>query len=120
MTRLTNEERETIITFDETPADGFVFTYNRAWQSHLEKRLGLKPVMDNGFGGKEYQIAKSRIRMPLAPRKLSPEQRQKLGERLRRARLQKSPDSSPANVITMKSKGQMSGRDKNTPTNNNN
>jgi hypothetical protein len=25
----------------------------KTWQRHLEKKLGLKPVMDNGFGGKE-------------------------------------------------------------------
>jgi hypothetical protein len=32
----------------------------------MEKKLGLKPVMDNGFGGKEYEIEKKRIRPPRA------------------------------------------------------
>jgi hypothetical protein len=39
----------------------------KTWQRHLEKKLGLKPVMDNGFGGKEYKIEKKRIRPPRAP-----------------------------------------------------
>ena len=87
MSALTNEERETIISFDETPADAVIFTYNKAWQSHLEGRLGLKPTMDNGFGGKEYQIASSRIKPPRPPRHISAETRERLrkqGEALRK------------------------------------
>ncbi len=91
---LSKEEKETIITFDETPGDAIVFTYNRAWQSHLEKKLGLQPTLNNGFGGKEYRIAKDRIRMPLAPKRLSAEQRRKVGQQLSKARRQKSPNSS--------------------------
>lgn len=87
---LTNEEKETIITFDETPADATVFTYNKAWQKHLENKLGLKHTMDNGYGGREYHIAKKRIRPPRAPVKLSAEQRRKMADRLRRGRRQKS------------------------------
>jgi len=95
--QLSNEEKETTITFDETPAEAIIFTYNKRWQTHLEKKLGLKP-RDNGFGGKEYHIAKSRIPLPRAPRKLSPEQRQKMGERLQKARHQKSPNFSRSNT----------------------
>lgn len=87
---LTNEEKETIITFDETPADAVVFTYNKAWQTHLENKLGLKPTKDNGHGGREYHIAKKRIRPPRAPVKLSAEQRRKMADRLRRGRRHKS------------------------------
>ena len=105
MSVLTNEERETIISFDETPADAVIFTYNKTWQAHLENKLGLKATMDNGYGGKEYRVPKKRIRMPLVPRRLSAEQRQKLGERLKKARQQKLPDSPSDNVITMKSRG---------------
>lgn len=105
MPALTSEEKETLISFDETPEDAAIFTYNKAWQAHLENRLGLRPTMDNGYGGKEYQIPKKRIRMPMPPRRLSAEQRQELGERLRKARHQKSPDFAPDNVITMKSRG---------------
>ena len=92
--QLSNEEKETIITFDETPADAVIFTYNKRWQTHLEKRLGLKPTMNNGYGGKEYHIAKKRIPLPRAPKKLSPEQRKKMGEILQKARQQKSPNLS--------------------------
>jgi hypothetical protein len=89
---LTNEEKETIISFDETKEPAVIFTYNKAWQKHLEGRLGLKPIRDNRFGGKEYEIPKSRIRKPQAPRKMSEEQKQKATERLTKARLSKSPD----------------------------
>ena len=87
-----NEEKETLISFDETPADALIFTYNKRWQTHLEKKLGLKPIMNNGFGGKEYRIPKKKIRMPLASRKLSAAQRKEMGKRLKRARHQKSPN----------------------------
>jgi len=105
MPALTNDEKETLISFDETPNDAVIFTHNKAWQSHLENRLGLRPTMDNGYGGKEYRIPKKRIRMPMVPRRLSAEQRQKLGERLRKARRQKQPDLPPDHVVTMKSRG---------------
>ena len=105
MSVLTSEERETLISFDETPSDAVIFTYNKAWQAHLENRLGLKATMDNGYGGKEYRVPKKRIRMPLVPRRLSAEQRQELGERLKKARQQKLSDFPSDNVITMKSRG---------------
>ena len=104
MSVLTSEERETLISFDETPNDAVIFTYNKAWQAHLENRLGLKATMDNGYGGKEYRVPKKRIRMPLVPRRLSAEQRQELGKRLKKARQQKLSDSPSDNVITMKSR----------------
>lgn len=94
MSLLSNEEKETLISFDETPADAVIFTYNKRWQKHLEQKLGLKPVLNNGYGGKEYHIAKRRISLPRAPQKLSPEQRKKMGERLQKGRHQKSPNSS--------------------------
>jgi len=84
--QLSNEECETLISFDETPADAVIFTYNKRWQKHLEDKLGLKPTMNNGYGGKEYHIAKSRIPLPRVPRKLSPEQRERLANQLRRGR----------------------------------
>ena len=107
--QLSPEERETIISFDETSADADYFTYTKALQKCLENKLGIKPYYDNGKGGKSYKVPKKRIRMPLAPRKLSPDQRQKMGERLRETRHQKSPVVSRNNVITMKLKGEKSG-----------
>jgi len=115
MSLLSNEEKETIISFDETPAEAVIFTYNKRWQTHLEKKLGLKPTMDNKFGGKEYHIAKRRIPLPRAPRKLSPEQREKLGQRLRKARQQKSPNRLRNNTAIKKSEDKNSGETNNIP-----
>jgi len=56
--RLSNYEQETIINFNKDEAIAHIFTYEKTWQQHLEKRLGLKPTMDNGFGGREYEIDK--------------------------------------------------------------
>jgi hypothetical protein len=95
---LSNEEKETLISFDETPADAVIFTYNRRWQKHLEQKLGLKPTFNNGYGGKEYHIAKNRIPMPRVPRRLSLEQRKAATERLKEARHQKSPNSSKSHT----------------------
>jgi len=88
--QLSNEEKETLISFDETPADAVIFTYNKAWQKQIEQKLGIKPTMNNGYGGKEYHIPKKRIRMPQPARILSPEQREKLAKRLAQHRNQKS------------------------------
>lgn len=87
--RLSNEQKETIITFDETPADAQIFTYSRTWQKQIEKKLGIQPTFNNGFGGREYHIPKKRIRMPQPPRIYSPEQRQKMAKRLAARRPQK-------------------------------
>jgi len=84
--KLQADEKETLISFDETPADAVIFTYNRRWQAHLEGKLGLKPIMNNGFGGKEYQLPKGMIKLPRAPRKLSDTAKRKLAERLHRNR----------------------------------
>ena len=101
---LTNDERETIITFDETPCDAIIFTYNKAWQRRLEQKLGIKPTFNNGYGGREYHIPKKRIPMPRVPRKLSPEQGEKLANRLRQARHQKSSNSLGNNATIRKSR----------------
>lgn len=79
--KLTSYEQETIINFNKADNMAYIFTYEKAWQKHLESRLGLKPVMENGFGGKEYQIPKNRIKPPRAPRRLSDLAKQRLAER---------------------------------------
>lgn len=81
--KLSNYEKETIINFNEGEDMANIFTYSKSWQQHLEKRLGLKPVKDNGWGGKEYEISKKRIKPPRAPVKLSAEARAKLTKRMR-------------------------------------
>jgi len=79
---LSNYEKETIINFNEGEPMASIFTHNKVWQKHLEKRLGLKPVMDNGYGGKEYEISKKRIKPPRAPLMLSAKARAKLSKRM--------------------------------------
>lgn len=85
--KLTPYEQETIITFNKEEKIAYIFTYSKTWQTHLEKRLGLKPTMDNGFGGKEYQLPKNKIKPPRASMKLSDDARKKRADRLRRNRI---------------------------------
>ena len=80
--KLTSYEQETIINFNKAEDIAYIFTYEKTWQKHLEGKLGLKPVMDNGSGGKEYEIPKTRIKPPRAPRKLSDSAKKRLAERL--------------------------------------
>jgi len=101
--RLSNYEQETIINFNKDEAIAHIFTYEKTWQQHLEKRLGLKPTMDNGFGGKGYEIDKKRIRPPRTPVKLSAETRKRLAKRLSNGRRQKSIVRSQNNAATVKS-----------------
>ena len=100
--RLSNYEQETIINFNKAEDIGHIFTYEKTWQQHLEKKLGLKPTMDNGFGGKAYEIPKKRIRPPRAPRKLSAEARAKLTKRMKDMSQKRSLPSKTI-VATVKS-----------------
>lgn len=84
--RLSAEEKETIITFDETSEPATIFTYNSAWQKHLEKSLVLKPTENNGYGGKTYIIDKKRIKPPRTTKKLTAEAKERLATRLAESR----------------------------------
>ena len=79
-------EQETIINFNKEESIAYVFTYEKTWQRHLERRLGLKPTMNNGHGGKEYQLPKSSIPMPRAKRRYSEQTKKKMAARLARVR----------------------------------
>ena len=93
--KLTSYEQETIINFNKAKDIAYIFTYEKSWQNHLEGRLGLKPVMDNGFGGREYELPKSRIKPPRAPKKLSDSVKEKLAERLHRNRVLSAQNPVP-------------------------
>ena len=82
---ISNEERETVISFDEANADAIIYTFNKRWIKRLEE-LGLKPVYKSDEGAREYLIPKGRIPLPRAPRKMSAEQKKQAGERLQKAR----------------------------------
>jgi len=89
-TPLTAYEQETIVNFNKGEGTAHIFTHEKTWQRHLEGKLGLKPTMDNGHGGRGYQIDKKRISMPRAPRRLTDKQRRELGQRLARVRQNKA------------------------------
>ena len=84
-------EQETIINFNKEESIAYIFTYEKTWQKHLEQRLGLKPVMDNGYGGKEYQLPKGLIPMPRAKRQYSEQTKKKMAARLARIRGRQKP-----------------------------
>lgn len=100
MKKISLEEQETIITFDESSHEAFIFTYSKKWQRRLENVLKIKPSMDNGFGGREYPIDKRRIPLPKVKRKtktLSAEAKKKLLKQFASGR-QKSKDSLSASA----------------------
>jgi|GEM_PF-2292556 len=112
---LTNEEKETIITFDETPADADIFTYNKRYQKHLEQKLGIKPYSTNGAGGRDYKVPKARLRLPQAKRVYSPEQQEKMRKRLANHR-QKSIISAGNTAARGAKQATISGEGKGTGT----
>ncbi len=110
-TKLSNYEQETVISFNKDEAMARIFTYEKTWQQHLEKRLGLKPIMDNGFGGKEYEIPKKRIRPPRAPLKLSAEARDRLTKRMKGMSQKRSLRSkTTAGTVKSDTKNQNKGK----------
>ncbi len=88
---LTKLEQETVISFNEFEREAHIFTYNKAWQKHLEEKLGLQPEYVNKHGGKEYTISKTRILPPVARRRRSTGAKKKTAQagktRARQARL---------------------------------
>lgn len=61
---LNGYEQETVINFNKAEKIAYIFTYEKTWQKHIEKRFKIKPVYDNGHGGREYELPKDRIRKP--------------------------------------------------------
>jgi hypothetical protein len=92
-------EQETFITFNKAQDIAHILTYDKTWHKRLEKNFGLKPVTDNDFGDKEYELSKSRIKPPEVPRRLSDCATKKLAERLRRNRAHFSQKPSPCGKI---------------------
>lgn len=88
---LSTYEQETIINFNKEENRAYIFTYEKTWQRHLEQRLGLKPMMNNGHGGKEYQLPKGLIPMPRAKRQYSEQAKRKMAARLARIRGKQQP-----------------------------
>ena len=98
---LSKREQETIINFNKEEKMAYIYTHEKTWQQHLEKKLHLKPTSVDSYDGRCYEIDKLRIKMPRAPKKLSKVQRKVLGERLSAIR---SPKITTAQAKT-KDKG---------------
>ncbi|MFC1931884.1 hypothetical protein ACFLXJ_06780 [Chloroflexota bacterium] len=79
--RLSRHEQETIINFNQAEDIAYIYTCNKSWMQHFEKRLGLKPTKINYYA-REYECPKSWIRKPQKPRILSEEQKLRLSQRL--------------------------------------
>jgi hypothetical protein len=79
--RLSKQEQETIINFNQAESIAYIYTCSRSWMNHLENKLGLKPVRIESYA-RDYEFPKAWIRKPLRPKKLSAEQRHKLSKRL--------------------------------------
>ncbi|MFC2047215.1 hypothetical protein ACFLTK_02930 [Chloroflexota bacterium] len=79
--RLTREEQETIINFNQAEDKAYIYTCSKAWVTHMEKVLGLMPTKVHDYA-REYECPKAWVRKPRKPRKLSEAQKQKLIQQL--------------------------------------
>ena len=80
---LTNQERETIITFNEADDFAVVDTCNKAWINKLDKLVSCNPKIVGDKSdefGKRYLLPKSWIKVR-APREISDEERAVLRQR---------------------------------------
>lgn len=80
--RLSREEQETIINFNEAEDTAYIYTCSKAWIRHMEKELGLKPTEVHGSYARDYACPKAWIKKPRRPRQLSEEQKRRLRQRL--------------------------------------
>jgi len=59
-------EMETIINYNYEESDADIYTWDRRLQSHIEKKLGIKPY-EIQEGAKSYKIPKKWLRKPQKP-----------------------------------------------------
>ena len=79
--RLSRQEQETIINFNQAEDVAYIYTCSKSWIRHMEKVLNLKPTVIHSYA-KEYECPKTWIRKPRKVRQLSKEQKDKLKRRL--------------------------------------
>ena len=87
MPYLTNEERETIICFNEQSSTARVFTYNRKMSNYLREQASdpqTKCILleDNLNGGLTFEVPKKWVKVR-RPRQISEEQRAEMAARAR-------------------------------------
>ena len=82
--RVTKEEMETIITFDESTSDAQVYTYNKRIQNKLDRLVKshneFRFVGSCVSGAKTYMIPKKRVGIT-SPRTATAEQKAAMRER---------------------------------------
>ncbi len=83
--KLTREEKETVVNFNEDEPMINVFTYNKLWQRRIME-MGLKPIRREGQA-KEYEFPKKWLRLPVKPRQLTTDERERRRKSLKLARL---------------------------------
>lgn len=87
MPYLTNEERETIICFNEQSSTARVFTYNRKMSNYLREQASdpqtsCRLLEDNLNGGLTFEVPKRWVKVR-RPRQISEEQRAAMAARAR-------------------------------------
>lgn len=87
MPYLTNEERETIICFNEQESTARVFTYNRKMSNYLREQASdpqtsCRLLDDNLNGGLTFEVPKKWVKVR-RPRQISEEQRAEMAARAR-------------------------------------
>jgi len=87
--RLTAQERETIINFNQAEDKAYIYTCDPKWCRHFQ-RIGVKPSkVHKGSTGavyaRDYEVPKKWVKSPKPPKrlKLSDEQRKAIAQRLR-------------------------------------
>ena len=83
--KLMRVEKETIVNFNEGEAMVNVFSYNKQWQRRM-KEMGVKPIRTEGQA-KEYEFPKKWLRLPVKPRQLTTDERERRRKSLKLARL---------------------------------
>ena len=79
--KLSKQEQETIINFNQGEGTAYIYTCSKAWIRHFEKVLNLKPTAIHSYA-KEYECPKAWIRKPRKTKKLSESHKQKLRQGL--------------------------------------
>ena len=89
--RLTAEERETIVNFNQAEDIAYVYTCDPKWWRHFE-RLDVEPTLVHKDSGHsvyacDYEVPKKWVKPPKPPKKmkLTDEQRKAIAQRLRPA-----------------------------------
>jgi hypothetical protein len=66
MARVSPEERESIILYNDAEDTANIYTHDKIMQRHIEKELDIKPWRVQGLA-KDYQIPKKWLRLPRKP-----------------------------------------------------